>query len=1333
MGGHSFRIPCSLKFNGLLVTNISALPDTGADGLAFIDQACAVSVASFLGVKARKLPRPIYPKGYGGQRGTPITHFICFDLLVDSRTLLHIPFLILKLGSADIILGMKWLAYFDIKIDAARQRLVWPSTIPPLYNQSFAKQIACPYEQLSTPRVERQHQREVYKRDAAFEHEDRQRCNGRASSPPAGPEIASISCAPMTSLEWPVSDKTSFHKEMARRMRRMEAELRMPQYDERPIIDARARKYEYRRLRKEKTAEKPGLAAAWDIAEISAIAFDMNMQRRENTVFVATISDIERELESRHIAAEEDELGEMYTKLPPKYHSYADVFSKAASNTLAPHRSYDHRIILENDTQLSHGPLYSQSNDELLAVRNYLRENLDKGFIEPSQAPFSSPILFVKKPDGQLRFCIDFRKLNQITRKDRYPLPLIDETLNRLNRAKVFTKLDIRQAFHRIRMHPESEELTTFRTRYGAYKCKVLPFGLTNGPATYQRYMNDILMEYLDVFCTAYLDDILIYSEDPLEHESHVKLVLERLRAAGLQADLKKCEFDVTSTKYLGFIVSTSGISVDPTKVEAVEAWKPPRTVKGVQAFLGFCNFYRRFIKNYGSLAKPLVHLTKAATPWNFDNTCQKAFDELKCSLTSAPILAHYDFAKESRVETDASDGVLAAVFSQKGDDGLWHPVGYFSKTMAPAEMNYEIHDKEMLAIIRSLSHWRAELQGSPSRIEIMTDHKALEYFMTTKQLNARQARWSELLASFFFQIVYRPGVRNQLADALSRREQDVDPQDVLKGELRYKPLLKPENIAEELRPIAMITTLESDKLVESILMANRTHESLEYERKRCADGHKDLRFDDDLLLYRERLIVPDVNFLRTKLIHEAHSQLSTAHPGARKTEILLRERYYWKGMSADIKRFVDNCHACQRGHHRRDKTPGLLHPLPIADRPWQHICVDFKSQPRDRRGFDNICVFIDRFSKVPVSIPCHKTATALDMAEMYYTHVYRYYDLPDSIVSDRGPQFISEFWAALNAILGVKLLLSTAHSPQTDGQTEIMNEYNDQRLRPFVEHYQDNWSELLPAMDNAQLTLPHSSLGGMTPFMLTRGYSPRKSFDWKAPAPPKDARGQLAFDEATRFARRLYDGWKFAQDSIARAQEKNIRDANRHRREPDFDVGDRVYLSTKNLKLDRPTRKLADQYTGPFEIVEKVGHSFRLKLPLSWRIHDVFHARFLRKDPNNPLPGQENTIAEPLNITGENEYTVERILAVKRDRGGILKYRASWLGYDDDPSYYPASDFMYSPHKLREFHLNYPDKPGPPARLPSWLNAYEQGIDNYDELASSRPMTDNAKADFFR
>ena len=294
-----------------------------------------------------------------------------------------------------------------------------------------------------------------------------------------------------------------------------------------------------------------------------------------------------------------EELNQMLRdKLPRQYWEFAEVFTKSASNKLPPHREkVDHNIVLEAENNLTPSPLYSMSLEQLELVKAYLEDHLKKGFIVPSNAPYASPVLFAKKPGGGWRFCIDYQKLNAITKKDRYPLPLIKETLARLARAKVFTKLDVRQAFYQIRMKESVEDLTTFRTRYGSYKYKVLPFGLCNGPTSFQRYINDVLFDYLDNFCTAYVDNILIYSEDLLEHDAQVKKVLQRLKEAGLQADIKKSEFSVQSTKFLGFIISTEGIAMDPEKVAVVKNWPVPKSVKEIQSFLGFCNFYRNSLE----------------------------------------------------------------------------------------------------------------------------------------------------------------------------------------------------------------------------------------------------------------------------------------------------------------------------------------------------------------------------------------------------------------------------------------------------------------------------------------------------------------------------------------------------------------------------------------------------------------------------------------------------------------------------------------------------------------------------------------------------------------
>ena len=705
--------------------------------------------------------------------------------------------------------------------------------------------------------------------------------------------------------------------------------------------------------------------------------------------------------------------------------------------------------------------------------------------------------------------------------------------------------------------------------------------------------MNDVLFDYLDDFCTAYLDDILIYSDDPLEHHIHVKKVLQRLSDAGLQADIRKSEFSVTCTKYLGFIISTSGLEVDPEKVSIVRQWSYPHSIKGIQSFLGFCNFYRRFIRDYGIIAKPLIQLTKNNVPFQFSLECQAAFDLLKNLLTTAPLLRHYHQDLPCLLETDASDVVVAGVLSQQ-HDGDWFPVAYFSKTMLPAELNYAVHDKEMLAIIRSFANWRAELAGTPHQVRVVTDHKALEYFMTSKQLNARQARWAELLADYNFLITYRPGKQNPLADALTRRTDELDDSNTLKKKQRLQQLLQhnqidPELLTQELRPEAkeaisieeIAAFSPAFSVVYQVLEANRSHQALQALRKQALSTNPGkFSLERDLLLYDGRLVVPDVDHLRTLLIREVHDQLETAHPSAKKTTQLLAAQYYWHGITSTIQQYCRNCHTCKRIKVPRDKKPGFLHPLPVPSRPWEHITVDFCSFNKDKYGYDNVFVAIDRFSKQAISVPCHKETDARKLAMLYIHHIYRYFGPPLTITSDRGPQFISTFWTQFNSILGTNRVLSTADHPQTDGQTEIYNQYLQRRLRPFINYYQDDWSEFLPIMDYAQMTLPHDSLGGITPFEVVHGYAPRTNWDWKLDLPdastPAD---QLNTKAAVAYASRHRKAWDFARSHLQAAQAKMSKSYNRTHRAIDFTTGDLVWLDMRYFKTLRPSRKLDVPY----------------------------------------------------------------------------------------------------------------------------------------------------------
>jgi hypothetical protein len=476
-------------------------------------------------------------------------------------------------------------------------------------------------------------------------------------------------------------------------------------------------------------------------------------------------SDIEKFMKGK-LPLTDDELEK---KLPDWLQDKLIGFIAQKADELPPRRAWDHKIDITPGKEPPYQKNRPFSPPELQVIRKWLDDNLDKGFIRESRARCAAPLLLAAKPGSGVRICQDYRGLNNVTIKNRYPLPLIRETLDALCNAKWYTKLDIIAAFNKLRIAEGHEWKTAFITRFGLFESLVMPFGLCNAPASFQNYINHTLHDLLDRTCTAYLDDVLIYSANKAEHRKHVREVVQRLIDAGLQIDIQKCEFEVTETKYLGLIVSPGGIKMDPEKVATIASWLEPPHLKDLQKFLGFANFYQRFIQGFSKICQPLNKLLRKDTLWLWTTEHTKAFEALKSAFASAPVLAMYDFTKKTILETDASDWASGGVLSQYDENGILRPVAYFSSKHSGTECNYEIYDKELLAIIKSLEEWRPELQGSAEPFEIITDHKNLEYFTTTKALSQRQVRWSEFLSQFNFRITYRPGSRAIRPDALSR------------------------------------------------------------------------------------------------------------------------------------------------------------------------------------------------------------------------------------------------------------------------------------------------------------------------------------------------------------------------------------------------------------------------------------------------------------------------------------------------------------------------------------------------------------------------------------
>ncbi|CCO36389.1 Retrotransposable element Tf2 155 kDa protein type 1 [Rhizoctonia solani AG-1 IB] len=474
------------------------------------------------------------------------------------------------------------------------------------------------------------------------------------------------------------------------------------------------------------------------------------------------------------IAQEEEADENPLEGIPPQYHPFSKDFGEEEFNKLPPHRSYDIEIELTKEGPLN-SPLYSMTDAKSVTLKQWLEDELKAGKICPSKSPISSPVMFVPKKDVSRRLVVDYRKLNARTKKNVYPLPRPNDLMSKLCGAKLFTKLDLRWGYNNVRVKEGDEWKTAFRTKYGLFETLVMPFGLSGTPGAFQAMMNEVFQDLLDVSVIIYLDDILIFSRNPEEHESHVKEVLQRLMNMQLFCKGSKCEFHQTTVEYLGIIVSDKGFSLDKLKIQAAQEWPTPTTIKQVQLFLGFANFVRRFVANFSQTARPLHNLVRKEVKWQWTEKEENAFRELQQAIINAPVIVHANPSKPYFLETDASGAALGSVLSQRQEDGCLHPIGYLLESFKGAKQNYDTHDKELLAIIRSFEHWRIYLEGTILLITVFTNHCNLEYWKESRTFNRRHARWHLLLAGFHFQIMYRPGKQSTKPDALSRRANHLD------------------------------------------------------------------------------------------------------------------------------------------------------------------------------------------------------------------------------------------------------------------------------------------------------------------------------------------------------------------------------------------------------------------------------------------------------------------------------------------------------------------------------------------------------------------------------
>lgn len=846
--------------------------------------------------------------------------------------------------------------------------------------------------------------------------------------------------------------------------------------------------------------------------------------------------------------------------------------------------------------------------------------------------------------------CIDYRGLNAITIKDRYPLPRIDDLLDRLHGAKYFTALDLTNAYNQIRVREEDIHKTAFRTEFGHFEYLVLPFGLTGAPATFQRAVTDLVVKPLgNQFLDVYLDDLLIFSKTLEEHIQHVEAVLAQLQRVKLYCRLGKCQFFQHQVPYLGHVVSAKGIEVDQSKVQVIKQWPAPNTRLELMSFLGAANFFRRFIRRFSHEALPLTQLLEKDTPYVWGAAQQRAFEALKQALSSAPVLQPPDFSKPFIINTDASELAVGAVLMQDHGEGP-QPVAYYSRRHTPAERKYSARDKELLAIVAALREWRHLV--ADSEILILTDHDSLQYMLKQRlDVTGRMARWLEWTQEFALTIKYIPGKSNVVADALSRV--NLATVSVAKADpsllAAIQECYKQDPTAQE-----ALRNIEAGIACPFVLVGDLLYYM----------GGRKRKFRGTLRLY-----IPSGQGIRQKIIAELHDSTYCGHLGRDKTLERVKSTFWWEPLDKAVREYVRTCPTCQAGKPRSGKMLGLLNPLPVPSHPWQYMGMDLiTGLPQTPQGHSAILTTVDPLTKMVILIATTNEVTSEGVAQLIADHVFKRVGMPTVLISDRDPRFTSTFWRTFTRLLGSKANMSTAYHPQTDGQTERVNRVVEEVLRHHVDAEQTNWDELLPMVEFAINTAVHRSTG-YTPFYLNHGR--------EAVTPASfihglttELVGNSSNDHAEHFVRRAQEALTRAKENLIQAQEHARKYADRYRQECHFERGDKVWLSTQNLSRgDMPgVRKLDQEWVGPFLITEKVGTvSYRLGIPHDWRIHDVFHISLLKPY----LESTEYTdrmvpVATRYSPSEETKwYVIDKLVAVEgTDRK--QRYKVRWKGYDE-------------------------------------------------------------------
>ena len=884
--------------------------------------------------------------------------------------------------------------------------------------------------------------------------------------------------------------------------------------------------------------------------------------------------------------------------------SYIDIFSRS-DDDVGHTDIVQHRIDLidEKPFKQRYRRIPQAAYDD---VRAHLRQLLNAGIIQPSRSPWASNVVLVRKKDKTLRLCVDYRQLNNITKKDSYALPRIEELLDCLGGSTFFSVIDMKSGYHQVEIFEPHKERSAFTVGpLGFYEYTRMPFGMTNSPATYQRLMEDCLADYHLRICCVFIDDVIIFGNTYEEHLNNLRLVMDRIQHANLKLAPKKCSFFKRKVKFVGHIVSAAGVEIDPDKTEKVTTWPTPTSPEDVRRFLGFVGYYRRFIKNFSQISRPLTDLMPIPTgkknkgkkkerrEWYWGENQMNAFDTLKRLLTSSPILGYADSTLPYELHTDASGFGLGAVLYQE-QQGEKRVICYASRGLTKAEKNYPSHKLEFLALKWAVADkFKDYLYGQ--QFTVLTDNNPLTYVLTTAKLDATGHRWLADLATYDFNIKYRPGKNNADADGLSRIPTDTNVRRDIDQEF-IRTICSSVSSIPYVECLAISPDLVKDDIDDAtagtstsdIIDWKKTQEKdtrLQYWRKMVETGQKPekedtilkrqfshLHFINDVLhrqvtnndKVQQQIVLPSAHV--NTVLEAMHNDMG--HPGKDRTLSLLKDRFYWPGMSKDVEEWISHCGRCIRR-----KTPPN-HRAPLVSigtiSPLHLVCMDYLTLEPSKGGQQNILIITDHFTRYAQAIPT-RNQTARTTAEVLFNNYIVHYGIPERLHSDQGANFESKVIEELCRMTGITKSRTTSYHPQGNGMCERFNRTLLNMLGTLEPEQKKNWKAYVGPLVHAYNCTQHDSTG-FSPYYLMFGRNPRLPVDIVFGL-RKEVKGSNYIKDLRE---RLNHVYHLATESSKQSQQKQKEGYDMRVRGATIRVGDRVLVKIVAFK---EKHKLADKW----------------------------------------------------------------------------------------------------------------------------------------------------------